>query len=220
MVTCRHQHHTVTCPAVYNSLWSMLLIQFNTLQHRYAILMMTHAGVLSTRRWTRMQAAKASKRPHAQQRASGASWLHAATTTAVHIPNTHYSIPVVSALTACAALEPAWLLQALGQAVELRVVGNCCCRAGRQCRNCVPALNGLPALLVPTGEGPHVGPNAGVVVAEALLLDGLIRVAAAGARVRAAPKQQCCSGKLHSWCVAGSLPGHTARACLHDSACS
>jgi hypothetical protein len=101
----------------------------------------------------------------------------------------------VSLLTPSAALKPAWLLQALSHPVEFRVVCNGCCRAGLQRWDCISAFDGLPALVGPSGEGPHVGAVAGVVMAEAELLVGVRSIPAAGARVRAAPQHKRC-GKV------------------------
>jgi hypothetical protein len=124
--------------------------------------------------------------------------------------------------TACTALKPAWLLHALGRAIELCVVSNCGCRAGRQGWKSVSPLNGLLALAVSRGEGPHVRPSTGVVVAEAELLVGVRSVPAAGPRVCLAPQQQRYSN-MHtvSFCVIhvptqAALRGH----CEGALACS
>jgi hypothetical protein len=114
----------------------------------------------------------------------------------------HYGLQphVYTERTAGAALKAAWFLQAAGRSIELQIVHHSTTRLLKVWTNRILAFDGVPALSVSGGEGPHVGPSARVVVAEAALLFVLRSVPAAGARVRAAAQQQSCSsskiGKL------------------------
>jgi hypothetical protein len=95
--------------------------------------------------------------------------------------------------TAGAALETSRLVQALRLSIVLRVVCHGASWAVPEAGDVVLALNGLPALAGARGEGPHVGPVAGVVVEEAQLLVGVGSMPAAGARVGGAPQHKSCS---------------------------
>jgi hypothetical protein len=115
-------------------------------------------------------------------------------------------LPSISLTTAIVATELGCLLQALGLAVELSVTCHRAWWAAPQGWNPILALDGLPALAVPSGKGPHVVPRAGEVVAEAVPLFRLRNVPAAGTRVRVVSQHQRCSNK-HAVLVCSTTGG-------------
>jgi hypothetical protein len=95
--------------------------------------------------------------------------------------------------TASAALKSVWFLQAFRKAVEVQIVHHLVARMRNTKIAHVVAFDGIPALsTVVSREGPHVGPIALVILAEAGLLLAFRGHPTAGARIGATAQQQRC----------------------------